>query len=87
MLSFVVSVTLFVTGVSLVLDSIPSLVGLQERLGLGGFQLWLLVFAARLVARRVAFERGERVGETVEYSVRFEDVNRQVEGEELAKAG
>jgi len=29
--------------------------------------------AARLAARRVAFERGERVGETVGYQVRFEE--------------
>ncbi len=31
--------------------------------------------AARMAARRVALERGERVGETVGYQVRFEDVS------------
>src|SRR5436190_6301807 len=31
--------------------------------------------AARLSARRVAWERGERPGETVGYQVRFEDVS------------
>src|SRR5438552_3053607 len=30
--------------------------------------------AARLAARRVAWERGERAGETVGYQVRFEEV-------------
>src|SRR5207253_7610048 len=31
--------------------------------------------AARMAAQRVAFEHGERLGETVGYQVRFEDVS------------
>src|SRR5918998_5422716 len=43
----------------------------------GDREVWVLEprrMAARLAARRVAEERGERLSETVGYQVRFEDV-------------
>src|SRR5882672_4479096 len=49
---------------------------LEARAG-GDGEIWVLEprrLPARLAAERVARERGERVGETVGYSVRFEDV-------------
>lgn len=44
----------------------------------GEREVWVLEprrLAARMAARRVAYERGERVGETVGYQVRFEEAS------------